>query len=115
MEENKKNQQPKKLTYDELNKAASELHVQYQKLLGEYQKAMQALQNRDFDYTSFFLQMLFKVMDHPKQYEDNFVKWAAANIQSTLVGFSDSFREAETKAEKGNEAGKGNGGKNAES
>lgn len=92
MEENKKNQQPKKLTYDELNKAVSELHVQYQKLLGEYQKAMQALQNRNFDYTSFFLQMLFKVMDHPEMYKEEFVKWASENIEGALISFVDNFK-----------------------
>ena len=38
--EEAKNKEQKKLSYEELNKAASDLHVQYQKLLAEYQKAM---------------------------------------------------------------------------
>ena len=103
MEEKNKNQQPKKLSYDELNKAASELHVQYQKLLAEYQKAMQALQSRDFDYTSFFLQMLFKVMEHPEMYKDDFIKWASENIEGALTSFAENFK-APVSEEKKDEA-----------
>lgn len=104
MEEKNKNQQPKKLSYEELSKAASELHVQYQKLVAEYQKAMEALQNRDFDYTSFFLQMLFKVMEHPEMYTDEFVKWASTNIEAALMSFADNFKSPEKPEEKKDEA-----------
>lgn len=86
----------KKLTYDELNKAASELHIQYQKLAAEYQKVVAQLQSRDFDYTSFFLQMLFKVLEHPELYKDEFVKWCVENIQGALTTFANSLKpEAE--------------------
>lgn len=77
----------KKLTYEELSKAASDLHVQYQKLVVEYQKAMQALNNRDFDYTSFFLSMLFKVMEHPEMYSEEFVAWTSKHIEDALYSF----------------------------
>ena len=97
MEENKTQ---KKLSYEELNKAASELHVQYQKLLGEYRKAMEALQNRDFEYSSFFLQMLFKVFDHAEFYTDEFVKWSAQNIQDALVSFSESMKPVQEEEKK---------------
>ena len=99
--------QKKKLTYDELNRAASELHVQYQKLMAEYQKAMVALDNRSFELMSFFLQCLFKVVDHEDKYTPEFSKWAIENIQSALVTFSnevaaakDSEKSAEDKEEK---------------
>lgn len=93
--EEKKNQEPQKLSYEELNKAASELHMQYQKLSAEYQKAMEALRNRDFDYTSVFMQMLFKVMEHPEMYTDKFVKWASENIEAALTSFAESFKQSE--------------------
>jgi hypothetical protein len=92
--EEKKNQKPEKLSYEELSKAASELHVQYQKLMVEYQKAMDALNNREFDYTSFFLQMLFKVLEHPSQYNKQFVSWAAKNVEAMLTSFAENMSEA---------------------
>lgn len=77
----------KKLSYEELSKAASDLHVQYQKLVAEYQKAMEALNNREFEYTSFLLQMLFKVMDHPEMYNDEFVKFCSDNIEEAVRSY----------------------------
>lgn len=80
----------KKLSYEELSKAASELHVQYQKLVAQYQKAMEALNNREFDYTSFFLQMLFKVLEHPDLYSPEFVTWTVQNVENALTSFADT-------------------------
>ena len=98
MEENKtKKEEPKKLSYEELSQAASNLHVQYQKLLAQYQKAMAALNDRSFEYTSFFLSMLFKVMEHPEMYSEDFVKWCAGNIESALRDFEDASKPAEMK------------------
>ena len=95
----------RKLTYEELSKAASDLHVQYQKLLAEYQKAMEALRSRDFDYTSFFLSALFRVMEHPEMYKDEFVKWAATNIENALTTFSESMQtQVKTEQETSSEA-----------
>lgn len=93
----------KKLTYEELSKAASDLHTQYQKLVVEYQKAMDALQRRDFDYTSFFLSMLFKVMEHPEMYTDEFVQWCSKNIETALTTFAENTAQAvaETSGEEG--------------
>lgn len=99
--EEKKN---KKLSYDELNKMFSELHLQYQKLAAEYQKAMQALHDRDFDYTSFFLQMLFKVVDHPEQYSKEFVGWTVKNIEGALTSFADNFKQQEENKDTKDEA-----------
>lgn len=88
------------ISFEELNANYMELNVGYQKLvaahrklMAEHQQAMDALQNRDFDYMSFFLSMLFKVMDHPNKYDVKFVDWAVQNIQSTLIGFSESLRQ----------------------
>lgn len=100
MEENKN----KKLSYDELSKAASDLHVQYQKLVVEYQKAMEALRNRDFDYTSFFLSMLFKVMEHPEMYNDKFVSWCSENIEGALTSFAENTKPKEEEKTDGDEA-----------
>lgn len=106
--EEKKNQQAKKLSYEELNKAASDLYVQYQKLVGEHQKALQALKDRDFDYTSFFIQMLFKAIEHAEMYSSEFIKWAVENVESILTGFAEGYKagkeEGEAKEEKTDEA-----------
>lgn len=102
MEEKKQNQ-TKKLSYEELSKAASELHVQYQKLMAEYQKAVQALNSRDFDYTSFYLQMLFKVMEHPEMYTKEFTDWASKNIEGALTSFAENFKQPEDAEKDGSE------------
>lgn len=94
-EKNKKAGQQEKLSYEELSKAASDLHVQYQKLVVEYQKAMEALRNRDFDYTSFFLSMLFKVMEHPEMYSDEFVNWSSKHIEDALYSFEKAMMPEE--------------------
>ena len=85
--EEKKTGQQEKLTYDELKQKFGDLFAQYQKLSAEYQRAMEALNARDFDYTSFFLSMLFKVMDHPEMYADSFVNWASKKIEDALYSF----------------------------
>jgi len=90
-----KTQQPKKLSYDELKAKFGELYQQYQKLAGEYQKALAALQERDFNYMSFFLSMLFKVMEHPEMYDAEFVSWTAENIQAALKSFAESQKPEE--------------------
>ena len=93
MEEKKKAGQQEKLSYEELAKNFGELHLQYQKLVAEYQKAMSALNNRDFDYSSFFLSMLFKVMEHPEMYSDKFVEWAGKHIEDALYSFDSAMHQ----------------------
>ena len=92
MEEKKNGQaarseQPQKLTYEQLAQKFGDLHLQYQKLQDAYVKAMDALNNRDFDYTSFFLSMLFKVMEHPEMYTDTFVTWASKKVEDAMYTF----------------------------
>ena len=94
MEEKKEQEKPKKLTYEQLNNVASDMHLKYQKLSAQYQqlsdqyqRAVEALNNRDFDYTSFFVSMLFKVMEHPEMYEEDFVKWTSKRIEDALYSF----------------------------
>lgn len=99
MEEKKKQE---KLSYEELKQKFGDLFGQYQKLSAEYQRAVQALNNRDFDYTSFFLSMLFKVMEHPEMYETEFVEWTAKHIQDALYAFDKAM--AQTPEEKTDEA-----------
>lgn len=100
MEEKKNTNPQKKLTYEELSKAAGELHQQYQKLVIEYQKAMEALNSRDFEYSSFFLQALFRVMDHPEMYKEEFTEWCSTRIEEALRGFyEESTKEPEKPAE----------------
>ena len=77
----------------------TELVQQYDDLLFQYRKATEIIRNlraelekRDFDYTSFFLGALFRVMEHPEMYTDKFVKWASESIESALISFSDAMR-----------------------
>ena len=100
MEEKKE----KKLSYEELSQAASDLHVQYQKLVQEYQKAMEALRSRECEYTSFFLQALFRVMDHPEMYKDTFVTWCSDNIEAALTSFVENTKAKEEEDKKSDEA-----------
>ena len=99
MEEKKKNVQPEKLSYDELKQRFGELSLQYQKLVAEYRKAMEALNSRDFDYTSFFLSMLFKVMEHPEMYSEEFVTWTSKHIEDALYAFDNAMKQPENKNE----------------
>ena len=84
--------QEKKLSYEELKALASDLDVRNQRLVAENQKMLIALNDRDFDYMSFFLQMLFKVIEHKQAYKPEFGKWAADNIQSILTSFAASIK-----------------------
>ena len=102
MDEKKKPGQQEKLSYEELSQAASDLHVNYQKLSAmynqlsdQYEKAVEALKNREFDYTSFFVSMLFKVMEHPEMYKDDFVSWASKHIEDALYSFEKAMMPEE--------------------
>ena len=100
MEEKKKNGQPEKLTYEQLASKFGELSLQYQKLVNEYQKAVQALNSREFDYTSFFLSMLFKVMEHPEMYTDEFCKWTSEHIMDALYSFDNAMKQGQPEENK---------------
>lgn len=83
--------QTKKFTYDELKNMASELYTQNQKLSQQCQRMQQALESQEFNYMSFFLSMLFKVLEHAEYYTDDFTKWCIDNIQSALTAFANSM------------------------
>lgn len=93
MEEKKQKQE--KLSYEQLQKLAGDLSQQNQLLSMRIQKMEEALQNRDFDYTSFFVSMLFKVMEHPEMYSDEFVSWTAKHIEDTLTAFAKASEPTE--------------------
>ena len=84
--EEKKNKQ-EKLSYEDLQKVAGDLSQQNQKMYQRIMEMQRALESRDFDYTSFFLSMLFKVMEHPEMYRDDFVSWASGKIEDALMTF----------------------------
>lgn len=109
MEENKKQEEPKKLTYEELAAKFNDLYVQYQKVTKMYQQVVSM--DRNFEYMSFFLDRLFKVMDHPNRYSEKFVNWCSKNIQDLLIGLDQSISapaeepaKEEKKEEKVNES-----------
>jgi len=84
-------EKPKPLTREELQERFGELYQQYQRATDYIQKLQAELEKRDFDYTSFFLSMLFKVMEHPEMYKTEFVEWASANIENALTSFSQAI------------------------
>lgn len=106
MEEKKQNAAPaqegaKKLDYDGLRKTCSELAADNRQLsyrveqMGKaLEQANKMLESRDFDYTSFMLSMMFKVVEHPEMYSDEFVKWTVANIESSLKTFVEEMQAA---------------------
>lgn len=80
-----------KKAYGDLNKRFSELFTQYQKLSRMYNDAMSQI--KGFDYLSFFLSMLFKVMEHPNRYPEGFIVWCSKHIQRLLTTFESELRE----------------------
>ena len=104
MEEKK----PKELSYEELKKIASDLHVDNQKMTAYIHKLQAALDDQMFSQTSFFVSMLFKVLEHPEMHSEEFVNWAAKKIEDALKSFDEVIegkpeQEQETK-EEANEA-----------
>lgn len=93
---------PKKLTYEELNRAASDLYQQNQNLIARMKKMEEALDEKDFNYTSFFISMLFKVMEHPEAYSESFLKWTVECIEGSLTSFGNMMmtkKDSETGGE----------------
>ena len=98
MEEKKttvEGQAQEKLSYDKLKQMVSDLYADNQKLSRRVEQLTQQL--NQFDSTSFVLSMLFKVMDHPNQYDKPFLAWAKANIQSALTAMLAPEPEEEEK------------------
>lgn len=78
MEEKKE----KKLSYEELSARFGELYAQYQKLMAQYRKAAEALDNRNYGYA--YLDLIFKVMEHPERYSEAFVSECAEAIEKMI-------------------------------
>jgi len=100
MEEVKQNneaaapQEEQRVSYEQLKDIASNLHVQNQRLAHENEQMRKALENREFDYSSFFLSMLFKVLEHPNRYDDKFIHWCTNRIKSALISFDEAANAA---------------------
>ena len=109
----KQSEDQRAMSYDELRKTCSELFTDNKKLSYQIEQMKQALEqshkmleSRDFDYTSFMLSMMFKVVEHPEMYSDEFVKWVVANIESSLKTFVSTMQEQANEAEVKEEADK---------
>lgn len=89
-----------KLTHEELSQKFGELYAQYQKATQYIQKLESALNENTFNQTSFFISMLFKVMEHPEMYNTDFIKWAQENIESALRTFAAALAEPENEEDK---------------
>lgn len=89
------------LTREELKANFDELTIQYRKAVDYIQQLREELQKRDFDYSSFYLSMLFKVMESPAMFSQEFVTNCAQEIENALTSFHQAMTEAssETKDE----------------
>ena len=103
MEEKKTTQKQQKLSYEDLQKLAGDLSEQNQKMYQQIRRMQEIIEKKDFDYTSFFLSMLFKVMEHPEMYSEDFVNWASKNIENALYAFVEASAPKQEE-EKPNEA-----------
>ena len=101
MEEKKQEaKKPQEISFEQLKQYYGELSQRYQQLVAQADQMQQALQSREFDYMSFFVSMLFKVMEHPEMYNDEFTLWAAKEIEDALRSFkAASTPEPEAKKE----------------
>jgi hypothetical protein len=100
MEEKKQKQEkPEQITFEQLKGYYAELSQRYQQLASQNEQMRQALEDQQFNYMSFFVSMLFKVMDHPEMYNEDFVGWTAKEIEDALRSFKSASEQPE-KAEK---------------
>lgn len=89
-----------KLSYDDLKKKAGDLFLTNQKM-ESYIKKMeehirqleQALDDQSFNQMSFFISTLFKVVEHPEMYKEEFVSWCVERIETALVSFASPVEE----------------------
>lgn len=93
------------LTREELVQKLNEATLELQDLKYNYSKAtsiiqqlQQQLRDADFSYSSFYLSMLFKVMENPAMFSQEFVTNCAQEIENALTSFHQAMTEA------GNEA-----------
>ena len=98
-EKNKKPaSKPKEITFDELKQYYGELGQRYEQLAAQNEQLRKALENQEFNYMSFYVSMLFKVMEHPEMYDTDFTDWASKEIQDALRSFKAASQpEPETK------------------
>lgn len=100
--EEKKNAQgkaPEKMSYEDLARVANELSVQNKDLVKYVQQLQGALAENDFNRISFFLSMLFKVMEHAEMYSADFVDWSVKKIETALHEFDEQVSEESKKDE----------------
>ena len=97
MEEKKQNAQgaPKKLSYEELAQAASDLQMSNQKLYARVQQLQEALEHREFEFTSFVLNALFKVVEHAEMYPADFLEKCIGNIVGAITEIIESNKPQE--------------------
>lgn len=93
-----------KLSYEKLNQMAGDLYQQNQQLIARMKQMQAALDESEFNRQSFFLSMLFKVVEHSDRYKSDFVVWCVENIESALTSFADGLSSEEEKKEDANEA-----------
>lgn len=91
---------PQEITFDQLKQYYGELSQRYQQLAAQNEQMQQALQNREFDYMSFYLSMLFKVVEHIEFYNQDFTDFCLKEIEDALRSFKVASTEAEAEEKK---------------
>lgn len=87
----------KKLSYEELNQIASDLHMSNQRLYSRVQELEDVLSRRDFEFSSFFMNSLFRVVDHAEMYDSDFIDWCIGNIKNAMYSFVQNTTSEEKK------------------
>lgn len=100
MEEKTQNgQKAQKYTYEQLNSIAGQLLNENRELKARMGQMQDALDSREFQYSAFLLESLFKVVEHPEMYKSEFVDKATAKIEEYLDSFMSSSEQKESKDE----------------
>lgn len=108
MEEKKtKNEEkPQAISDEQIKVYYDELMQRYRAAVKHIEELEAALSDRSFEMTSFTLNSLFRVMEHPNRYEDKFVNWVSKNIQGYITSLIESMtrKPEEGNKQAGNEA-----------
>jgi len=92
------------LTREELKANFDELSRQYEKAVSYIRQLQEQLKNRDFDYSSFYLSMLFKVIENNTVFSQEFVSKCSEEIEDALTSFHNAMVQPSGEQEAKDEA-----------
>lgn len=102
--EEAKNKEQEKISRAELARALDQAQASNDMLVERVKQLSAELQRRDFDFSSFFLSSLFRVLEHPEMYSDEFPKWCADQVEEAMKTFYAAMERPATDKKKADEA-----------